>query len=54
MNIPQIMMVFYLVVLTLGGLVLNGKPKTGEYQFSSVFIEVLLLFAILYAGGFWN
>ena len=54
MNVPQIMMVFYLTVLILGGIVLNGKPKTGKYEFGSVFIEVLLLFAILYAGGFWD
>lgn len=54
MNIPQLMMAFYLVVMTLGGIILNGKPKTGKYEFGGMFIEVLLLFAILYAGGFWN
>lgn len=54
MKIPQIMMVFYLVVLTLGGIVLNGKPKTGKHEFGAIFVEVLLLFAILYAGGFWD
>ena len=54
MSIPQIIMIFYLSVMVFGGLVLNGKPKTGKYQFATIFIEMLLLFVVLYAGGFWN
>lgn len=54
MNVPQIMMAFYLTVIILGGIILHGKPKTGKYEFGDIFTEALLLFAILYAGGFWD
>jgi len=54
MNVPQVMMATYMGLMVIGGVILNGKPKTGKYEFGEIFIEMLLLFAILYAGGFWG
>ena len=54
MSIWQILMAIHLSILFIGSIVLHGKPRTGKYDFLPTFMETLLLFVILYAGGFWD
>ena len=54
MGIPQILIIVW-YALGLGVmLALHGKPQTESYSFwKSLFITVVM-FALLYWGGFWN
>ena len=54
MGWQQIVVIIYFSILLIGGLILDGEKRTGEYKFSSVFFEVLALAALLYTGGFWD
>ena len=54
MGWQQIVVIVYLALLLIGGLILDGKPRSGTYRFASVLFEVVALFALLYTGGFWN
>lgn len=33
---------------------LHGEPKTGKYDAGVTIIANLIMFGILYAGGFWE
>lgn len=52
--LPQIVMLALLFIGIGIGLSDHGKPKTGENSFWSVLIGQVLLFSILWWGGFFD
>ena len=51
---PQIIMGGLMLLDVLLTVALHGEPKTGEYDAGVTLISNLIVFAILYAGGFWG
>ena len=54
MSWQQIAVIIYIAFMLLAGVALDGKPRTGKYSYASVSIEMILLFIVLYTGGFWG
>lgn len=53
MGWPEVtVIVLYTLVMGMT-LAMHGKPRTGNYNFGASLLGVGLLFALLYAGGFF-
>ena len=54
MDIPQILVIFMLVLSEIVHIVKHGEPTDTHYDGIVNFIGKAIFAAILYAGGFWN
>ena len=54
MRWPQFVMAGLLLADVFLTIVLHGEPKEGTYDAGVTIISNLVVFGILYAGGFWN
>lgn len=54
MGVAQIFLIIWLGVNLLTSAYLHGKPKSGNHNFWVDVITILILFLILYLGGFFN
>jgi hypothetical protein len=51
---PQITLAVVWVVSTLCYVALDGKPRTGKYNFGWHMVAFVVSMTILYYGGFWT
>ena len=54
MKWPQFVMAGLLLADVFLTTALHGEPKTGNYDIGVTLISNLVVFGILYAGGFWG
>ena len=54
MRWPQFVMAWLLLADVGLSCVLHGEPKEGKYDAGVTIIANLIIFGILYAGGFWE
>ncbi len=52
--IPQIIYLILLGIAICDAIHKHGKPKTGNYDATPIFIGILIQFIIMWWGGFFN
>ncbi len=52
--IPQIIYLILLGIAICDAIHKHGKPKTGNYDATPIFIGILVQFIIMWWGGFFN
>lgn len=54
MGTPQIIFIALSIVSLLLSANMHGKERTGKHNFWVTFIRVVIMYSILYWGGFFN